>query len=482
MVYTLTGLLHPFDIVEGIGVEGRAWSVGFGGFAVGSRRTIRRTIGLIGTQKRRTVRPIRLLAKMVGMNRGIAGFVFRGLKMGKRRVTLIISGRVSSLPGISNKRPCLDERSGRMLRGTARCSGRVNSRFISLRRLLLTLLAMGDATSAVLGSTNVTRGRLHDTVDRLHGKRGMASRSDRSACRSLRGCTVGLGRTTHDNGLSPMVKQSRRVQHMLRVLDHHAGGGPVLVNRPNANGATVMRNLTRHVLENSMPRGLESGRMCSLSVNTLMTNTGCGNRFRRQLGSIIGRMVGSRKGVVLFVSRVRALINTKGNRNTVSTTGVLGPTLTHKRLHTVNTAALSRCRGCFRGSGTLRHHFRVMRISRPSALDAVSVLHKLGRHCRGRRRMHVGSSTVVTTMRLDDHCVASHFLPSGTVSLVSRTTTGLHVRMSSIPRSLSRVSHGVGRLRVRHRTVGHRGSRPGLSAVNGRVTRLGRRRGSFGTG
>lgn len=443
---------------------------------------MRRTMGLIGDQKRRTVRPIRVVRKIVGMNRGIAGFVFRGLNVGKRRMTIIISGRVSSLPGISNNRPCLDHRTGSMLRGTARCSGRVNSRFISLRRVLLTLLAMGDAMSAVLGSTKVARGRLHGTVDRLEGKRGMASRSDRSACRSLRGCTVGLGRTTHDNGLSPMVKHSRRVQQMLRVLDQEAGGGPVLVNRPNANGATVIRKLTRHVLQKSMPRGLGGGRICSLSVNTLITNTGCGNRFRRHLGSMIGRIGGSRNSVVLFVSRVRALMNTKGNRNTVSTTGVLGPTLTHNRLHSVNTAALSRCRGCFRGSGTLRHHFRVMRMSRPSGLDAVSVLHKLGRHCRGRRRIHVGSSTVVTTIRLDDHCVASHFLPSGTVSLVSRTTTGLQVRMSSMPRRLSRVSHGVGRLRVRHRTVGHRGSGPGLRVVNGRLTRLGRLRGSFGTG
>lgn len=443
---------------------------------------MRRTVGLTRDQKRRTVRATRVLCKIVGMNRGIAGFVFRGLKLGKRRVSLMLSGRVSSFPGISNKRPCLDERTGRIFRGTARCSGRVNSRFISLRRLLLTLLAMGDAISAVLGSTKVARGRLHNTVDRLEGKRGIASRSDRSGCRSLRGCTVGLGRTTHDNGLSPIVKHSRRVQQMLRVLDQHAGGGPVLVNRPNANGATVIRKLTRHVLQNSIPRGLGGGRMCSLSVNTLITKTGCGKRFRRQLGSMIGRIGGSRNGVVLFVSRVRALMKTKGKRNTVSTTGVLGPTLTHKRLHSVNTAALSRCRGCFRGSGTLRHHFRVMRMSRPSGLDAVSVLHKLGRQCRGRRRMHVGSSTVVTTMRLDDQCVASHFLPSGTVSLVSRTTTGLHVRISSIPRKLSRVSQGVGRLRVRQRTVGQRGSRPGLRAVNGRLTRLGRRRGSCGTG
>lgn len=393
----------------------------------------------------------------------------------------MLSTRVDSLPGMSNKRPCLSDRTGAILRGTVNCSSGVKSRCISLRPVVLTLFARGDATSRVLGSTNVARGRLHRTVRRLQGKGGMADRSTRSACSTLKGCTVGLGRHTHDNGLSPIVNHSSRVHHMLRVLDHHAGGGPVLVNRPNINGATVTRKLTRHVIQNSMPRGLGSGRVFSLSVKTLITKTGCGNRFRRHLGTMINRIAGSSKRVVLFVSRVRALINTNGNRNTVSTTGVLGPTLTHNRLHSVNTAALSRCRGCFRGSGTLRHHFRVIVISRPGRLSTVSVLHNLGRGCRGRRGIHVGSSTVVTTIRLSAQCVASQFLPSGTVSLVSRTTTHLHLRVSSIPRSLSRISHHVGRLRVRHRTVGHRGSGKGLRRLGGRVTSLGSRRAGRGT-
>lgn len=413
----------------------------------------------------------------------MAGCVFRGLNVGNGRVTVLLRRRVRRLPHIrKTNRPCLSNSAGRVLLGTRSVTGGVKSRFMDIRPVLLTVLGNGSATTQVLGSTNTGRGSLATTVRTLQRNRGIGDRDTSRGCRDLRGCTGGLMRRTHDNGLSPMVNHSRRVHHILRVLSHHAGGGPVLVNRPNANGATVIRKLTRHVIHNSIPRGLGGGRLCSLSVNTLITNTGCGNRFRRHLGDIVGRMAGTGNRVVLFVSRVRALMNTNNNRNTVSTTGVLGPTLTHNRLETVNTAALGRCRGCFRGSGTLRHQFRAIVIGRPSRMSTVDVLHNVGRHCRGRRGIHVRSSTYVTTIGLSRECVSSEFLPSGTVSLVSRTTTGLHVRHSSIPRRLSRVAHRLGRLRVRHRTVGHRGSRPGVRRLSGRVTRLGSGRRSFHTG
>lgn len=291
--------------------------------------------------------------------------------------------------------------------------------------------------------------RLVTTVRTIQNDRQIASPGPRTRCRTLRHFNLSLARTTQSNGLSPIVNHSRRVQQIVRILSQHAGGGPIMVNRPNINGATVTRTLTRHVVGNRIPRSLGKQALVSLSVNNLVTKTGCHNRFRRHLHLILGRIASSRKRVVLFVSRLRAIIKTKTARNAVSTNGLLGPVLTQNRLHYVKTAALSRCHGRVRGSTTLRQHFRRICVNRPDTRSAVSVLQKLGRHCRGRRNIGVTSDTLITTTILSSHCVTSHFLPSGTVSLISRTTTGLGVRVASGPTRLRSLSQQLVRLRVR---------------------------------
>lgn len=155
----------------------------------------------------------------------------------------------------------------------------------------------------------------------------------------LRHFARGLARRTHSNGLSPILYHSNTVHRVVSVLTHHHGGGPVIINRTNINGATVIRNLTSHVTTNRIPRILGNIRLLSLSVNLLRTNTDIGNRFRHHLGNIVSRIGTSPGPVVVFVSRTRALVNTNNGTNNSSTTGLLGPTLTHNRLHAVTTAA-----------------------------------------------------------------------------------------------------------------------------------------------
>ncbi len=250
----------------------------------------------------------------------------------------------------------------------------------------------------------------------------------------VRRCYAGLARGTRGNRVSIVVNHSGRLCHAVRVLSHHSGGGPYLVNRPNINGATVTRKLTLRVTEKRTPTHLLSGRVRLLSLAKLITNARFEKRFRDHMGNLMDR-IGRTNGVVLFVSRVRGLINTNSStRNSVGTTGVLGPTLSHNRVRIVNTAAFGRCEGCVRGSTTLRQEFRPMAIRRPSLTRARGVLVNIGKCCRNFRGMAVPSDVIGGTMVLSRECIASECLPSGTVSLLSRTYTYTDLTGATISR------------------------------------------------
>lgn len=223
------------------------------------------------------------------------------------------------------------------------------------------------------------------------------------------------------------------------------------------NGATLTCKLTTHVRTNGIPRQLTNFHVCRLSLNDLLTNARCHNSFRGQLGDVV-RNVNHRKGTVICVSRVRGLVNTKhANRNSVSTSGVLGPCLRAKTVHFVNSAACSRCGHCFTHDGKLMHHFRRVSVLRPGVRRTVRVMRNLGRGCRACRNIACRPSIVPCTMGTDTHCVDSHFLPSGTVSLISRTKTCQRVRPASSRRraisgtlvaSVLTHAYGIGTLTV----------------------------------
>lgn len=374
------------------------------------------------------------------------------------------------------------------------------------RRLLLTVLGRRfGITTGILGRINVAchdvcgclvdnanLGRVSSFVKRRSTRRfrkvdsncASSSRSSSSSCSShqrsphsssktnstrpgspgsapmLSGFNASVAHTTTRGHLSPVIKHRGRVRHLTRVLDHHGGGGPILVNRPNINGSTVIRNLTLHVVRHGISHILFSGHIVDLSVTSVITKAGCHNRFRRHVGTVLGRLSGG-PGVVLFVSRVRAVINTNSTSNSVSTTGVLGPTLTHNRVRYVNTAALSRCHGGVRGSKTLRHHFRGIVISPAATRRALRVLRGVGTHCRRRRGIVCAPRTLRTYMGLARHCVDSHGFPSGTVSTLSRTNSHMRVSGVAIPGDVRRLRTGV-------RTAGARG----LTTIGSRGFRL----------
>lgn len=320
------------------------------------------------------------------------------------------------------------------------------------------------------GGSGTTRRRTHPTRGGPTGSAPMLS-----------GFNASVAGTTRRKGLSPMINQIGRVRQLTRVLDHHGGGGPVLVNRPKINGSTVIRKLTLQVIRGGMSHVLFSGQIVTLSVATIITNAGCHKRFRRHVHSVLGRLGGG-PGVVLFVSRVRAVIKTNSTTNSVSTTGVLGPTLTENRVRYVKTAALSRCHRGVRGSNTLRHQFRGI-VMRPAATRrALRVLGGVGSGCRSRRGIGCASTTLRTYIGLASQCVASHGFPSGTVSTLSRTNSHMRLAGVATPGRVRRRRGLVSRVgSLGGRTIELRGFRlttdchSGRGRCAGRLSALGRR-------
>lgn len=227
------------------------------------------------------------------------------------------------------------------------------------------------------------------------------------------------------------MNQGIRLRHAVRILYHGRGGGPLRINRPKIKGATLICKLTTHVRTNGIPRHLANYHVCRLSLNGLLTNARCQNRFRGELGTVV-RKVQGRKRTVMCVSRVRGLVNTKqAKSNSVSTSGVLGPCLRKKRVQFVNSAACRRFGHCFSHDEKLMQHFRRVSVRRPKVRRAVRVIRKLGRECRAFRKMICRRKIVTCTIATTTQCVDSHFLPSGTVSLISRTKTCHRVRPAS---------------------------------------------------
>lgn len=186
-------------------------------------------------------------------------------------------------------------------------------------------------------SISITRGFLLSlSMGARRSSRHTASGTPR---RCVGGCARGFSLLTRAKGLSPIANERGRVERLVSVLLHHERGGPVLANRPNIKGDDVIRNLTLRITSNHIPSTLGGIEVLTLGVNTLLTKTDIEKRFRGHLGSLLARLGSLSNATVLFVSRTRSLVNTKKLPKRASTTGLLGPTLTHKRLHVVTTAA-----------------------------------------------------------------------------------------------------------------------------------------------
>lgn len=441
-----------------------------------TRRTLGCTTGTTGRVGRPCVKARRLLLTLERRCAKITKRMLTGDKMRSRGVL----GLVSRLVAPTRRRPTTGKGELRrdpelrcLLRGDTGRYGELHAARVKARRLLLTVVhSISYITTGVLVALGIgLRGLFRDVVGTTKVSPGVCRRRLRRSGHKdntvVRRCYASLARHTTRKGVSPIIKEGRRVCHLVRVLDQEAGGGPYLIKRPKINGATVVRNLTREVTSNIIPRGVGSGGVCDLSLPKLVTNSGCHNRFRRHVGNLVSRMR-TYKGMVLFLSRVRAVVNTKNTRKTVSTSDVLGPSLTENRVRLVNTAAVTRCQGCVRGSTTLRQEFRPIAVRRPARRRYIRVLGNLGRGCRTRRGIIVRRRTLRSTMRLSRHCVASQGLPSGTVSILSRTYSGMDLGKCRIPRGLGRLRRTIGRLTSRGRRDVRQKSFTRTSLVRGR--------------
>lgn len=433
----------------------------FGNFARGTGGTLGLTVRDTRRVHRGCINARRVLCKLMGRNDNITTATLGRYKMARSTLHRGLRSVGNAVSLIRLAPSSFAPHAGEILETTIVVSSGANCACMNARRLLLTVLSRdSDCTITFLRRLNMSIRELTRTISgnvrnntsrNFNNFRGRSTPGNsRGNNSTLSGFNESLARTTGGNRVSPMVNERGRVREIVRVLSHHAGGGPILVNRPNMNGATITRKLTLRVTGNGIPRVLGSGQIIDLSLANVMTNTGCENSFRREVGTTVSRIGGS-GGAVLFVSRLRAVINTNTTRNDTSTTGVLGPSLTENSFRIVNTAALGRCEGCVRGSTTLRHHFRPMGINRPAPRRTMRVLGNLHSDCRTRRGIGVASRTVGTTMALSSECVTSHCLPSGTVSLVSRNTSGMELTSLASP-------SGMGRLRSRVTSCRGRGT------------------------
>jgi ATP-dependent Clp protease ATP-binding subunit ClpA len=177
--------------------------------------------------------------------------------------------------------------------------------------------------------------------------------------------------------IDPLVGRERELQRTIQILARRRKNNPILVGDPGVGKTAIVEGLARAIHDRSVPPSLETARIFSLDMGTLLAGTRFRGDFEERLKAILTRIEDT-PGAILFIDEIHTVVGAGlTNGSSMDVSNLLKPCLTRGKIRCIGSSTFQDYRQHLERDRALARRFQKVEVLEPSVADTIKILEGL---------------------------------------------------------------------------------------------------------
>ena len=231
--------------------------------------------------------------------------------------------------------------------------------------------------------------------------------------------------------LDPVIGRDDEIAQVLEVLARRTKNNPVLVGDPGVGKTAVVEGIAQRIADGDVPPALVGVRVVSLDLAGLVSGTRYRGDFEQRLTRVIDEVVAARRGIVLFVDELHAVVGAgAAEGGAMDAATIIKPALARGELQLVGATTVTDYRRHIERDAALERRLAPVRVGEPTVAQTVTILRGLRARYEAHHEVSIDDAALVAAAELSDRHLTDRFLPDKAIDLVDRAGARARIRAS----------------------------------------------------
>ncbi len=245
--------------------------------------------------------------------------------------------------------------------------------------------------------------------------------------------------------LDPIIGRENEIERVAQVLSRRKKNNPVLIGEPGVGKTAIVEGLAQRIVENRVPQTLESKRVVTLDMASLVAGTKYRGQFEERLKAVLNEIINS-NDVIIFIDEIHTIVGAGGAEGSLDASNIFKPSLARGELRCIGATTMNEYRKYIEKDGALDRRFQTVMVDPPSEQDTINILKGLRPRYEEHHKLKISDEAIEASVRLSNRYVSGKFQPDKAIDLIDEAGSRAHLSTYTRPDEFATIENELAEL------------------------------------
>ena len=230
--------------------------------------------------------------------------------------------------------------------------------------------------------------------------------------------------------IDPVIGRDKEIARVIEILNRRTKNNPVLIGEAGVGKTAVVEGLAQDIVDGSVPAKLQSKRIISLNVVSLVQGTGSRGQFEQRMQQLIKELQ-SQPDVILFIDEIHEIVGAGNAEGGMDAGNIIKPALARGELQLVGATTIKEYREIEKDSALARR-FQPVEVKEPSIDETIRILKGIQKRYEDYHHVHYTDGAIEAAVKLSARYIQDRFLPDKAIDLLDEAGSRMNLTIPYI--------------------------------------------------
>ncbi|MBP9779377.1 ATP-dependent Clp protease ATP-binding subunit [Candidatus Gracilibacteria bacterium] len=216
----------------------------------------------------------------------------------------------------------------------------------------------------------------------------------------------------------PIIGRDTEIERLVSILNRKTKNNPCLVGDPGVGKTAVVEGLAIRIAEGKVPFAMQSKRVISLSLSSMVAGTKYRGEFENRIKMVIDEASKLENEVILFIDEIHTIIGAGSGEGSLDAANILKPAMARGKICLIGATTLSEYQKYIEKDSALERRFQKIDVAEPTIPVSREIITGLRPSFEEFHNLIIDDSAVTDAVDLSSRYITDRFLPDKAIDLI----------------------------------------------------------------
>ncbi len=240
--------------------------------------------------------------------------------------------------------------------------------------------------------------------------------------------------------IDPVIGREAQIERMIHILSRRKKNNPILVGEAGVGKSAIVEGLALRIARGDVPHSIQSKRIFSLDISSLVAGTKFRGEFEERLQQLIEELREERD-TIIFIDEIHTIVGAGATQGALDTANILKPSLARGELQTIGATTLDEFRNNIESDSALERRFQKVVVEPTSSSETLQILRNIAPSYEEHHNVHYTDEALAACVSLTERYITDREFPDKAIDVMDEAGAEAHLKAGS--RNTQKTPHSV---------------------------------------